>query len=522
MTKNPTMLPTPEIELLNELEGQLNRPESKEAKRAKSDFGYFISKIFPAWKLKPFHREAIRLLESTNSEDERLLFLWPRGFGKSSLTSVAYPLWRIAKNRDVRVVIATNIQRLGMEWLREMEDIMMKNFIYRDWFGNMVPEPRTLTWTDTEKIVLGRTPMATHTTLYTIAVGGSALGKRADVLIVDDIMEPEEGIMTSLMANKVNEWFWKVLYPVCEPGSKKIVIGTRFGDGDLYGRLVDRRWNTFRIPALDEHGESTFPERFSTKELHSRREDMGTTIFNLQYMNDIGGLIGNMLKSDWLHYYFETPPLREMTVMMAVDPQAFDKVKVKDGTDPDYFIIMVGGYYAKIRTLYLLDMIRTRATPMRQLELIKTQLDKWHPAVTGIESNASQVFVAEMVQKTTNLPIKKVPSVTSKELRFMSMSALFEAGRILIPGTKDADTVMPREEFKAFKDEWALFPNGKHDDTLDAASILARMLPNASQKAAVGSLDVKDDKPQQFMTRPIVKMFDRTIGPNRVNILRRM
>ena len=172
MTKNPTMLPTPEIELLNELEGQLNRPESKEAKRAKSDFGYFISKIFPAWKLKPFHREAIRLLESTNSEDERLLFLWPRGFGKSSLTSVAYPLWRIAKNRDVRVVIATNIQRLGMEWLREMEDIMMKNFIYRDWFGNMVPEPRTLTWTDTEKIVLGRTPMATHTTLYTIAVGG--------------------------------------------------------------------------------------------------------------------------------------------------------------------------------------------------------------------------------------------------------------------------------------------------------------------------------------------------------------
>jgi len=109
----------------------------------------------------------------------------------------------------------------------------------------MVPPPRTSTWTDTKKIVTGRSPHATHLSLYGIGVKGSLLGRRADLVILDDVVS-EKNSASKALREFLSDWLFKVLVPVLDvrPGhpGQLIVIGTPFYSDDLYSEL-STKWD---------------------------------------------------------------------------------------------------------------------------------------------------------------------------------------------------------------------------------------------------------------------------------------
>jgi predicted phage terminase large subunit-like protein len=478
--------------LFNELSNRMLEVEDPDATRAKEDFEFFVTRIF-SWKLKPFHQQMCYTLQHM---PEKYLFLLPRGFGKSSLCSVAWPLWLLASRRDIRILLVSNVLRLASEWMRQIENVMLHNAQYRKWFGNLVPDARRLTWTDTEKVVLGRSPMATHTSLYAIGSGGSALGKRSDIIIADDLLEPEAGTLTPLQVERITRWFWNILQPILEPeNSSIVVVGTRHGQLDFYESLkYEKKWPCLEVAALDEKGQSVWPERFSTVRLDDRKESMGSYNFDLQFMNRVTDA-NTPLRADWIRYWLDRPDVSELTIFQGIDPA----LSMRESAD--FFVITTAGVTKEHNRIYLLDMVRTKAKPMRQIELIKEQAALWKPVAIGIESNAAQALLSDYVSETSLLPIRKMLTKTDKLTRFISMSILFESGRVLTPGIRESEGVGPIPQFAPFVAEWTGFPRSSHDDTLDSVAKVLELSADVGPPAASAEASVPTEVYNKYVSR---------------------
>jgi len=412
----------------------------------------FIDRFFKRQN-KWFH---LKVIEELEKKPRRLLILMPPGFGKSTIVSVSYPLYLLARDRDLRILIISNTVGQAKEWLRQIESELLYNEEFRSVYGNLVPDPRTLTWTDTEKIVLGRSLSATHLSLLATGVQGNIRGRRFDVVIADDLLDLENSSTTTRRAG-ISDWFWNELLPRLEPEGSLIVIGTRLHPEDLYSELLTLGWPVLRFAALEE-GESIWPERFPTAELLERKRSMGSALFQLQYMNDPSGLLGSILKREWLHFTDNIP--EHLEIVFGVD------LSLSSGPEANFFVIAVLGLEPASKRIYLLELIRTQAELLRQVELLKHAVAYWHPRLVGIESNAAQVLLPQLLQSETNIPIRRLYSQGPKEIRFLQMSALFEASRILIKGEGSS----PVASLKPFVDEWVEFPRGKNDDCLMAVS----------------------------------------------------
>jgi len=402
---------------------------------------------------KWFH---LAVIEELDKCSKRLLILMPPGFGKSTIASVSYPLYRLTADRDLRILIISNTVGQAKEWLRQIEAELLLNQSLREIYGNLVPDPRTLTWTDTEKIVVGRSPSATHLSLLALGVQGNLRGRRFDLIIADDLLDLENS-STAIRRAGVSSWFWNELLPRLEPEGSLIVIGTRLHPEDLYAELMALDWPVLRFAALED-GESIWPERFPTEELLERKRSMGSVLFQLQYMNDPSGLAGAILKREWLSYTEDIP--ENLEIFFGVD------LSLSSKPEADYFVIAVVGVEPKTKLIYLLELIRTQAELLRQIELLKYASARWSPRLVGIESNAAQILVPQLLEAQTNIPIKKLFSQSPKEFRYLQMSALFEARRVMIRGSGNE----PLVSLKPFVDEWLEFPRGKHDDCLEAVS----------------------------------------------------
>lgn len=210
------------------------------ALQARADLNFFIEEVMvdqrgKPLKLQPFHKEFTHRLLF----ERRVLALLPRAFGKSTIGSVAYPCWRLGTNRDLRIIIASNTITQAKWWLSEIENVMRNNLNYHKIFGFLVPKPRALRWTDTEKVVLGRSSYAMHSSLLACGVGSALLGARSDIIIADDIFGEKES-MSPALQRAVSVWLWKVLLNTLEPDGQVVVQGSRWGRNDIYKEIMQR------------------------------------------------------------------------------------------------------------------------------------------------------------------------------------------------------------------------------------------------------------------------------------------
>lgn len=229
----------------------LRKSSDKEIYEARDNIAKFMEYCFvdskgESWKLQEFHREILRLCET----ERNLLVECPRRSGKSSLLAVAYPLWRVMKDRDIRIMIISAAENLAKQWLREIEHHMRENERFRALAGDLVPAIRTQTWTDKEKIVAGRSGKATHVTFLAMGFDGRPRGRRADLIIFDDVVN-EQNSATEYQREKTKDKFFKAFLPVLDRRhddpmyGQAIVVGTPYTLGDLYDELATKWGDPF-------------------------------------------------------------------------------------------------------------------------------------------------------------------------------------------------------------------------------------------------------------------------------------
>lgn len=176
----------------------------------------------------------------------------PRNSGKTSIVSTRYPAYRIGQDRGIRVILGSHTATLSASFSRSIENIM-KMEKYRLLFGDMIPvisthkDSDTVKWNETEKIVKSRPDFnsmgfrvdAKDASIFSVGVGGAVVGRRADIIILDDIIDRND-VKTDAQIIDINYWFNEELKGSRHAKTQVVVVGSRWSIKDIYINVISK------------------------------------------------------------------------------------------------------------------------------------------------------------------------------------------------------------------------------------------------------------------------------------------
>lgn len=419
------------------------------------------------------------LLPNHDAPWRNLMLMAPRNHGKSTIFSVAYVIWRIVKDPNIRVVIASYALSQSESFLRQITHNLEHNQKLKELFGNLVPA-MSEKWTQREIIVARNNPQIKDPTVSAVSTGGTVLSKRADLVIGDDLLSPAN-TKTADQREKVMQWFNEVLKPVLEPKTgQMVVVGTAWDSADLHHVLMKRKSYQFRVrfdAIVDEATHRTlWEQRWPWEELMLELEDMGSSSFNKAYRN---------LVTDEAKQVFKTPPIeralmrganRTFIYKLSYDSWDLGQLTITLGVDlaisqsrtSDYSAFAVLGR-TRLGLLIPLHISKARLSFKEQQDMILDLNRRFRPDKIVVESNGYQAALSRDLMDETDLPI--VPYNTGgekfdEEVGLQSMAVGFENNKWILPNSPSSPATVEiiDELVQAMKD----FPNGHTADILMA------------------------------------------------------
>jgi hypothetical protein len=209
----------------------------------------------------PFHDDIDDAL--SNPLNRKSAIALPRGFGKTNHLSIAYPLWEIARNHDLRILLVSSTAELSKKSLGAIVDVIERNPRYRTWAkivdgGDVGVTPRRRArqkrdenWS-ADSIIIEREAVAMRdATIQAVGIFGSIISRRADIVILDDLVT-QENSATDEQRQKVKDWVRSTLLPVLVPGGRVVCMGNVWHMDDLMSELLkDPQFQVRkRIPAI--------------------------------------------------------------------------------------------------------------------------------------------------------------------------------------------------------------------------------------------------------------------------------
>jgi predicted phage terminase large subunit-like protein len=182
---------------------------------------------------------------------------------------------------------------------------------------------------------------------------------------------------------------------------------------------------------------------------------MGPVRFEGMYQGNPVMPTGNMFRNHWWRYYDApyNPGLDPPQYVIWAWDTAFD---TKRASDPTVGMCAVMGASG---TLYIVELIRARMEfPELEAEIVSAY-SRRPSNVILIEKRGSGISVVQSLSRLM-VPILPIEASKSKYDRARAASAFVAAGKIALP--RGADWI------PGWLDEFSAFPNGRHDDQVDA------------------------------------------------------
>lgn len=159
------------------------------------------------------------------------LLVMPRGTFKSTIGSVAYPIQRLIKNSNDRILLDSELYSNSKNFLREIKLHLEEPRLIR-LFGSF----KSSTWNEGEIIINQRTRIVKEATITCTGLGAEKTGQHYDCIVLDDMNSPSNS-NTMEGCQKVIEHF-RHLQAILEPGGTMVVIATRYSANDLPGFII--------------------------------------------------------------------------------------------------------------------------------------------------------------------------------------------------------------------------------------------------------------------------------------------
>jgi hypothetical protein len=195
----------------------------------------------------PFHNEIDDVL--SDPLYKKICIAVARDHGKSTHLSIAYPLWQIAKNHNLRILLVSSTSSIASSFLREILNHIEGNARYQSWATVIDPYKRGIVpkrkkrfkrdenWTGNAITVQREVLTIKDPTINAVGLFGSILSKRADIIIMDDVVN-QQNSETEDQRKKIIDWVYTTVMPVLTPEGRFIYLGNTWHADDLVSHLL--------------------------------------------------------------------------------------------------------------------------------------------------------------------------------------------------------------------------------------------------------------------------------------------
>jgi predicted phage terminase large subunit-like protein len=452
----------------------------------------------PSW-----HHHAISnaLMRVWWGECRRLIIVAPPRSLKSVMTSVAFPAWCLGHDPAQKFLCASHSLDLVGKHSRDF-GLVIRSPAFRRIFPHFALAADREAQNEIVTTMRGGR--------FATSPGGSVTGRGGDFWIIDDPHKADE-IYSEELRGKPHRWFLDTALSRLDDKSKGaiVLVMQRLHPEDMAGRLIQAGgWEVLELPAYTdrdrvydlgagrEHtfraGEYLQPEREGRAALDQIRREMGTPLFNAQYLQAPEEMSGGLVKFDYLHFYDEP---------LAVAPddyvlQSWD-IAVSEEPTADWSVCTT--WIRRRGILYLLDVWRARqglpeliasakrlarqwsvdeilietdgvGLPFRQSLVAGLQPDASRRRDTRAEARLSPRAMRGEGWDPNDVLIRGERAVRSKADRLVACLPHIEAGRVRLPTSASWREVYLRE-LLTFSEAG----NG-HDDQVDSTSAAIQRL----------------------------------------------
>lgn len=180
------------------------------------------------------HSEVVEALESTT---KRKLIVMPRGTFKSSICSVAYPIWLLINNPNLRILLDGEVYTNSKNFLREIK-LHLVNHRLTNLFGNF--ETRRC-WTEGEIIIQQRKKVLKEASITASGIGSEKTGQHYDVIIMDDLNSPSNSNTQEGREKVIQHYRYNT--SILEPDGTMVIVGTRYSETDIIAYALKNEIN---------------------------------------------------------------------------------------------------------------------------------------------------------------------------------------------------------------------------------------------------------------------------------------
>jgi predicted phage terminase large subunit-like protein len=490
---------------------------AEEAALCTASFRLFVER---AWRViepvTPFvagwHIDAMcELLQAASrGEITRLLINIPPRHMKSIAVSVMWPAWLWTFAPHLRFLTASYGASLAERDAVRARDLLCSHWYRERWSGFEL------------KADVNRTNRYENTqTGHRIAtsVGGEATGEGGDVIIIDDPHKLEEAMSPGALA-RVLDWHDSTMATrLNDPKTGiEVVVMQRLHERDLSGHLLERGdYTHICLPARYERshpflwphdprqneGELLWSEHVPESALTRIEKDLGSFRAAGQLQQRPAAAEGELLKRS-LWQFFPPEYLHEDQIgglprfgwIVSSWDTAFEGT-----TSSDYVVGQIWGLSRSDR--YLLWSYRRQANLPQTIEAM-LDADEWVSKrwpqaayTTLVEKAANGAAIVDIIKRELSGVIAVTVS-NDKITRATAVQPALESGNIHVPGRAAPDTAAgyhAPDWVTSLIEEAATFPNGKHDDQVDALSQAIIWARNKTGNSRNGSFVAKGEIP---------------------------
>lgn len=333
--------------------------------------------------------------------------------------------------------------------------------------------------------------------------GSKWRGKRPDLIVCDD-MENDEMVINKERRTKIKKWMLGTLMPILSDTGQIRVVGTILhADGLLESLLQSKYWTSKRYEAHnDDFTEILWEEKWPKAKLLEEKamyeEQHELEIYLQEYRNiPIDDSVALFRHADFL-------PLSEELKDEHLEYYVGVDCAISEKTTADFTVFIVVGVNKSGR-MRVVDVIRDRMGPLDTVDAFFQIEERYHPNVFIVEdeniSKAIGPFIYDQMPRRNQWPnIETMKPTNDKIRRCKGWQARMRAGGVEF----DHDA----EWFEDYRAELKMFPRGKHDDQVDASSLIGLYLNQIAEADPHNVFDDEDEYDDDEFDDEFNEIFD--------------
>lgn len=446
------------------------------ANYVKGDFSALVY-ILGYRDLGDFHQEEIeelRKVRYVTDENYRKLWLWSRGFFKTSIITISHSVYLILNNPDIRILLDSYTISIAEDILRSIKNQFIGNSDFRGLFPEYCPVPNSV-----GKIEFGTSQEFTvpcrknltykEPTMMCAGVGTNLAGLHFDWHKHDDLVT-KFSVTNDTQIQESKDHYYSLRSLFDNPGCpREDVVGTIYHFNDLYCDF--RKSGQFKesFNPVDFDGIPVFPERLNQLQMDELQLAIGPYEYQTQYKLNPVNPKDAKFKSEWLKEYESLPS--GLAEYICVDPASTTKKR------SDYTVLERWGVGFDGRH-YLIEGIRDKMTAFQRIDALfafvrRAKNLKWvtyeviggrHGDLEVIDQRQQSEKLFFHVKETKGSSASKVDRIEQR------LVPQYHSGKILFPRSSYFRSVHDGKLYdfiELLKIEYLQFPFTEHDDILD-------------------------------------------------------